>query len=72
MKLKIDQVADALYLALADADIVESEEVAPGVIVDYDADQRIVGIELLHLSKRAPDLDVGRLLYETVPVLPSQ
>jgi uncharacterized protein YuzE len=72
MKLKIDQVADALYLALADADIVESEEVASGIIVDYDADQRIVGIELLHLSKRAPDLDVGRLLYETVPALPSQ
>ena len=34
MKLKIDKEADALYLRLDDSDIVESEEISPGIVVD--------------------------------------
>jgi uncharacterized protein YuzE len=67
MKLKIDQEADALYLTLDESAVIESEEVAAGIIVDYDANDHVVGIELLHLSKRAPDLEISRLLFETVP-----
>ena len=47
---------------------IESEEVSPGVIVDYDDKGRAVGIEMLHLSKRASDTDIHRLLFETVPL----
>jgi uncharacterized protein YuzE len=36
MKLKIDREADALYLALDDSRIVESEEVSPDIIVDLN------------------------------------
>jgi uncharacterized protein YuzE len=68
MKLKIDHEADALYLSLADCLAASSEEVAPGLIVDYDADGRAVGIEMLHLSKRAPNADVQQLLFEQVPL----
>ena len=66
MKLKIDHEADALYLTLDESDAVESEEVSPGIIVDYNSDNRVVGIEMLHLSKRTPKLDTGKLLFETV------
>ena len=52
MKLKIDQEADALYLRLTDGKIIESEQVAPGVIVDFDQRSRVVGVEVLTLSKR--------------------
>ena len=69
MKLKIDHAADALYLTLDDSDVVESEEVSPGIIVDYNADDKVVGIEMLYLSKRSPKLDTGKLLFETVPGL---
>lgn len=68
MKLEIDREADALYLTLSDAPAVESEEVAPGIIVDYDELDHAVGIEMLHLSKRVAGVDVQRLLFETVPV----
>jgi uncharacterized protein YuzE len=54
MKLKIDHEADALYLRLHDAKIIESEQVAPGVIVDYDRRNRVVGVEVLDVSERAP------------------
>ena len=67
MKLKIDEEADALYLTLSDAQAAESEEVSPGIIVDYGVDGRVVGIEMLQLSRRAPQMDTRRLLFETVP-----
>lgn len=69
MKLKVDQQADALYLTLSDEPASRSEEVSPGIIVDYDQKDRVVGIELLQLSKRAPDLDIRRLLIESVPAV---
>jgi len=67
MKLKVDQQADALYLTLSEASASRSEEVSPGIIVDYDEQDRVVGIEMLYLSKRAPETEVRRLLFESVP-----
>ena len=54
MRLHVDKEADALYLRLDDSKIIESEEIAPGVIVDYDRKNAVVGVEVLHLSRRAP------------------
>lgn len=66
MKLKVDQQADALYLTLSEAPASRSEEISPGIIVDYDDQDRVIGIEMLYLSKRAPAVDIRRLLFETV------
>ena len=66
MKLKIDREADALYLTLGEALAIESEEVAPGIVLDYGEGGMVVGIEMLYLSRRAPGIDVQRLLFETV------
>ena len=71
MRLKIDNEADALYLTLDDSDAVESEEVSPGIIVDYNAEKHVVGIEMLYLSKRTPKLDTEKLLFELVPAFRS-
>lgn len=65
MKIRVDEKADALYLRLDDSKIVDSKEVAPGVVVDYDASEQIVGIELLHLSKRTPKLDLRNVQVQT-------
>ena len=67
MKLKVDYSADALYLSLGEEPASESVEVSPGIIVDYDEKGQAVGIEMLHLSKRAPESDIRRLLFESVP-----
>lgn len=67
MKLKVDQQADALYLTLGEAPASDSEEVSSGIIVDYDEQGHVVGIEMLHLSKRVPQIDTQRLLFESVP-----
>lgn len=63
----MDHEADALYLALAEGRASRSEEVAPGIIVDYDEQDRIVGVEVLYPCQRAPEAELQRLLFETVP-----
>ncbi len=57
MNVKVDKEADALHLTLSDAEVVESAEVAPGVIIDYDASEQVAGIEILYLSRRAPQTE---------------
>lgn len=52
MKFDYDPEADALYIRLNEADIVESEEVQPGIILDFDKDGKVAGVEVLNASKR--------------------
>jgi uncharacterized protein YuzE len=66
MKLKIDKESDALYFRLDDAEIVESEEVQPGIILDFDETGRMVGIEILALSTRFAPEKLRLLQFETV------
>ena len=55
MRVRVDHGADAVYLNLTDRPIKESEEVADGIVVDYDDQGRIVGIEILDAAKRTDD-----------------
>ncbi|MDD4250534.1 MAG: DUF2283 domain-containing protein [Methanosarcina sp.] len=50
MKITIDSVIRACYIRFDESPIVGSEEVKPGVILDYDEENRIIGIELLHMN----------------------
>ena len=65
MRLKIDQENDALYFRLDESEIVESEEVQPGVILDYDAKGNVIGIEMLSISKRVSSENLKSLQFET-------
>ena len=65
MKLHVDKEADALYLRLDTSPIVESEEVSPDVVLDYNESNDVVGVEILHLSKRSPTLNLSSLEFET-------
>ncbi len=55
MRVRVDHGADAVYLNLTDRPIKDSAEIAEGIVVDYDAEGRIVGIEILDASKRTDD-----------------
>lgn len=65
MRLKIDKENDALYFRLDETPIVESEEVSPGVILDFDEQGRLVGVEILALSSRVPLEKLRLLQFET-------
>ncbi len=66
MKLSVDKEADALYLRLDDSQIVESEEVSPGVVLDFNEANEVVGVEMLNLSKRSSSLNLSALQFEAV------
>ena len=53
MKTRYDPEIDALTIRLADVPIQESQEVAPNIILDFDAEGRVVGLEILNASKNA-------------------
>ena len=65
MRLKIDEKADALYLRLDDSKVVESEEVSPGVVLDFNEQNQVIGVEILQLSKRTPGLNIHELQFYT-------
>ena len=52
MKVKYDPEVDVLSILLSEAPVSESDEDKPGVILDYDANGNIVGLEILDASKR--------------------
>ena len=52
MKVTYDQEVDVLTIQLSGAPVDESNEDKPGIILDYDKDGNIVGIEILNASKR--------------------
>jgi len=56
---------DMLYIKLADAASTESEEVSPGVTLDYDDRNRVVGIEIEDASKL---IDLSRLEVLALPI----
>ena len=66
MKLKVDEESDALYFWLDESAIVESEEVQPGVILDFNEDGHVIGIEILNLSTRTAAEQLRVLQFETV------
>ncbi|PKO86355.1 MAG: DUF2283 domain-containing protein [Betaproteobacteria bacterium HGW-Betaproteobacteria-12] len=51
MKLEYDPASDALYVRLSDRPIIESEQIKPGIVLDYDDAGNVAGIEILSASK---------------------
>ena len=64
MKLHYDAATDSLYIDLADRPSVDSDEVADGVVLDFDADGHLVGIDIDHASQR---VNLQQLVLDQLP-----
>ena len=64
MKLHYDAATDSLYIDLCDRPSVDSDEVADGVVLDFDAAGRLVGIDIEHASER---VEMQRLVLDRLP-----
>jgi uncharacterized protein YuzE len=65
MTLRVDEKADALYLVLDESAVVESEEVSPGLILDFNDRKEVIAVEILHLSKRNVPPNLKQLVFES-------
>ena len=52
MKITYDQKEDAVVIRLTGEQIIESEETQPGIIVDFDANGKIVALEFLNATRQ--------------------
>ena len=67
MKLHYYAETDSLYIDLNSRPSADSREIAEGLVVDFDAEGNIVGIDIDHASKK---LDLSTLETEALPVQP--
>jgi uncharacterized protein YuzE len=65
MRLNYVAATDSLYIHLAERPAVDSDEVVNGVVLDFDADGALVGIDVQHASLKA---DIHRLAVNHLPL----
>lgn len=64
MKMKYYEDTDSLYIDLSEKTSKESLEIAPGIVVDFDENNNIVGIDIDHASKI---LSLSELEINSIP-----
>jgi len=52
MLIRYDKEVDVVYIQFSEKEVAESEEDKPGIVLDYDKEGNIVGIEVLNASKK--------------------
>ncbi len=65
-----DPDVDALAINWGDAPIEESNEIAPGLILDYDSGGNVIGVEILDASKQVKQLPGKPLLITPLDKIP--
>ena len=69
MRINYYPDTDSLYIDLSSKASVDSREVSDGVVLDYDADGNLVGIDIDEASTK---LDIGELVLSKLPAEVSQ
>ncbi len=64
MKLNYHPDTDSLYIDLSEKPSVRSREISEGVVLDYDADGNLAGIDIDHASRK---VDLRTLTLSQLP-----
>jgi uncharacterized protein YuzE len=64
MKISYYPDTDSLYIDLSEQPSAESREISEGVVLDYDAQGRLVGIDIDHASKK---VELKKLTMSKLP-----
>ena len=64
MKMKYFKDTDSLYIDLSESPSAESTEVAEGIVLDYDREGRLVGIDIDNASNK---VNLDRLIVSSLP-----
>lgn len=65
MKISYDKTTDSLYIHLSNRPSVDSDEVADGVVLDFDESGVLVGIDVQHASEVA---DIQSIVLSHLPL----
>ena len=64
MKISYYPETDSMYIDLAKRESVESREISPGIVLDYDDEGNLVGIDIDNAGKK---LDLKELVLSRIP-----
>jgi len=64
MKMRYYKDTDSLYIDLSEKSSAESLEVAPGIVVDFDENKNIVGIDI---DRASQILNLSELEISSIP-----
>jgi uncharacterized protein YuzE len=64
MRVQFDEKADAIYLRLDESEVIESEEVHPGIILDFNKKDEVVGVEVLRVKNRIPLASLKQMKFD--------
>jgi uncharacterized protein YuzE len=64
MRIHYDQKSDSLYINFSDRKNVESEEIVPGFVLDFDSKNKVVGVEIDHASSF---VDLNHMELDSLP-----
>ena len=65
MKIAYYPETDSMYIDLSEKESVESKEISPGVVLDYDSEGNLAGIDIDNASRK---LDLHELTLSRIPV----
>lgn len=65
MKISYYPDTDSMYIDLSQKESADSKEVSPGVVLDYDANGNLTGIDIDNATKK---LDLKELILNKVPI----
>ena len=68
MKIEYSKTADALYVFFREIKVARSEDIQDGVVVDFDEEGQLVGIEILDVSSKLTPEDLCNVSIENLPV----
>jgi uncharacterized protein YuzE len=68
VKIEYDPDADALYIQVREVEVADNVDIEDGVTVDLDADNHIVGLEILDASKRLSPSDLSNIVIQKLPL----
>ena len=68
MKIEYSKEADALYVYFKEAVVAKSKEIEEGVVLDFDEQNHLIGVEILDASHRLKPTDLANVSIEYLPV----
>ena len=68
MKIEYSKEADAIYVYFKEEYVSKSKEIEDGVVIDFDANGQLIGIEVLDVSQRFSLSDIVNVNIENLPL----
>jgi uncharacterized protein YuzE len=68
MKIEYSKEADAIYVYFKEDFVEKSKEIEDGIVIDFDKNGQLIGIEVLDASKRFSLADIVNVNIENLPI----